>query len=213
MLSKGFYQFNELLFCFDFVYPERRIWSLRWVSRWQTNSFRRRISWLDLMVRMRMTVLTRSRMSVMGFWTNCYRFRICSTFVLCFSQRWSCARSPTTVWISSWERWSGIRRVTRSTSTTCCSEDARSATRTCATGWSYSQVRGQHADDTRSCLRFSGVLMFLKALLLSSGNDTKIMRNGGKTRFKRTRIDILMNYMVYSVSLRVQFSDIWSTQL
>lgn len=48
--------------------------------------------------------------------------------------------------------------------------------------------------------RFTGVLMFLKALLLFSGNDTKIMRNGGKTRFKRTRIDILMNYMVYSVS-------------
>lgn len=33
----------------------------------------------------------------------------------------------------------------------------------------------------------------------SLGNDTKIMRNGGKTRFKRTRIDKLMNYMVYTV--------------
>lgn len=32
------------------------------------------------------------------------------------------------------------------------------------------------------------------------GADTKIMRNGGKTRFKRTKIDELMNYMVYTVS-------------
>uniref|UniRef100_A0A8C2G715 ATPase phospholipid transporting 8B1 n=1 Tax=Cyprinus carpio TaxID=7962 RepID=A0A8C2G715_CYPCA len=36
-------------------------------------------------------------------------------------------------------------------------------------------------------------------LVIFAGNDTKIMRNGGKTRFKRTRIDILMNYMVYTV--------------
>ncbi|KTG39273.1 hypothetical protein cypCar_00035306 [Cyprinus carpio] len=35
-------------------------------------------------------------------------------------------------------------------------------------------------------------------LVIFAGNDTKIMRNGGKTRFKRTRIDILMNYMVYT---------------
>lgn len=28
------------------------------------------------------------------------------------------------------------------------------------------------------------------------------MRNGGKTRFKRTKIDELMNYTVYMVSLR-----------
>lgn len=27
------------------------------------------------------------------------------------------------------------------------------------------------------------------------------MRNGGKTRFKRTKIDELMNYMVYTVSV------------
>lgn len=33
----------------------------------------------------------------------------------------------------------------------------------------------------------------------SVGADTKIMRNGGKTRFKRTKIDYLMNYMVYTV--------------
>lgn len=31
------------------------------------------------------------------------------------------------------------------------------------------------------------------------GSDTKIMKNSGKTRFKRTKIDYLMNYMVYTV--------------
>lgn len=40
----------------------------------------------------------------------------------------------------------------------------------------------------------------ISALPLSAGADTKIMRNGGKTRFKRTKIDYLMNYMVYTVS-------------
>jgi len=46
------------------------------------------------------------------------------------------------------------------------------------------------------------VFVFVKAAVMfpSSGNDTKIMRNGGKTRFKRTLIDKLMNYMVYTVS-------------
>lgn len=33
------------------------------------------------------------------------------------------------------------------------------------------------------------------------GADTKIMKNSGKTRFKRTKIDELMNYMVYTVRL------------
>lgn len=33
------------------------------------------------------------------------------------------------------------------------------------------------------------------------GADTKIMRNGGKARFKRTKIDELMNYMVYTVGV------------
>ncbi|XP_016306765.1 phospholipid-transporting ATPase IC-like [Sinocyclocheilus anshuiensis] len=36
-------------------------------------------------------------------------------------------------------------------------------------------------------------------LVIFAGNDTKIMRNGGKTRFKRTLIDKLMNYMVYTI--------------
>ncbi|XP_041915439.1 phospholipid-transporting ATPase IC [Alosa sapidissima] len=37
------------------------------------------------------------------------------------------------------------------------------------------------------------------ALVIYAGFDTKIMRNGGKTRFKRTKIDQLMNYMVYTI--------------
>ncbi|CAG5867107.1 unnamed protein product [Menidia menidia] len=36
-------------------------------------------------------------------------------------------------------------------------------------------------------------------LVIYAGADTKIMRNGGKTRFKRTKIDELMNYMVYTI--------------
>ncbi|XP_018604035.2 phospholipid-transporting ATPase IC isoform X1 [Scleropages formosus] len=39
----------------------------------------------------------------------------------------------------------------------------------------------------------------LHGLVIFAGADTKIMRNGGKTRFKRTKIDELMNYMVYSI--------------
>uniref|UniRef100_A0A8D3CXQ7 Phospholipid-transporting ATPase n=1 Tax=Scophthalmus maximus TaxID=52904 RepID=A0A8D3CXQ7_SCOMX len=40
-------------------------------------------------------------------------------------------------------------------------------------------------------------------LVIFAGADTKIMRNGGKTRFKRTKIDELMNYMVYTVILNM----------
>lgn len=36
-------------------------------------------------------------------------------------------------------------------------------------------------------------------LIIFAGADTKIMKNGGKTRFKRTNIDELMNYMVYTI--------------
>ncbi|TSK72148.1 Phospholipid-transporting ATPase IC [Bagarius yarrelli] len=38
-----------------------------------------------------------------------------------------------------------------------------------------------------------------RGLVIFAGADTKIMRNGGKTRFKRTKIDYLMNYMVYTI--------------
>ncbi|XP_076020079.1 phospholipid-transporting ATPase IC [Genypterus blacodes] len=50
-------------------------------------------------------------------------------------------------------------------------------------------LRGCKIRNTDHC---HGVVIF-------AGADTKIMRNGGKTRFKRTRIDELMNYMVYTI--------------
>lgn len=40
---------------------------------------------------------------------------------------------------------------------------------------------------------------YCQGLVIFAGADTKIMRNGGKTRFKRTKIDELMNYMVYTI--------------
>uniref|UniRef100_H0XF37 Phospholipid-transporting ATPase n=1 Tax=Otolemur garnettii TaxID=30611 RepID=H0XF37_OTOGA len=36
-------------------------------------------------------------------------------------------------------------------------------------------------------------------VVIFAGADTKIMKNSGKTRFKRTKIDYLMNYMVYTI--------------
>ncbi|XP_032149470.1 phospholipid-transporting ATPase IC [Sapajus apella] len=40
---------------------------------------------------------------------------------------------------------------------------------------------------------------FCHGLVVFAGADTKIMKNSGKTRFKRTKIDYLMNYMVYTI--------------
>ncbi|NXU65609.1 AT8B1 ATPase, partial [Horornis vulcanius] len=40
---------------------------------------------------------------------------------------------------------------------------------------------------------------FCHGMVLFAGADTKIMKNSGKTRFKRTKIDSLMNYMVYTI--------------
>ncbi|XP_078009369.1 phospholipid-transporting ATPase IC isoform X2 [Phascolarctos cinereus] len=40
---------------------------------------------------------------------------------------------------------------------------------------------------------------FCHGLVIFAGADTKIMKNSGKTRFKRTKIDDLMNYMVYTI--------------
>ncbi|KAM8828124.1 phospholipid-transporting ATPase IC isoform 2-T2 [Spinachia spinachia] len=50
-------------------------------------------------------------------------------------------------------------------------------------------LRGCTIRNTEAC---HGVVIF-------AGADSKIMRNGGKTRFKRTKIDELMNYMVYTI--------------
>ncbi|NWS06057.1 AT8B1 ATPase, partial [Motacilla alba] len=40
---------------------------------------------------------------------------------------------------------------------------------------------------------------FCPGMVIFAGADTKIMKNSGKTRFKRTKIDSLMNYMVYTI--------------
>ncbi|OXB60756.1 hypothetical protein ASZ78_016807 [Callipepla squamata] len=40
---------------------------------------------------------------------------------------------------------------------------------------------------------------FCHGVVIFAGPDTKIMRNSGKTKFKRTKIDSLMNYMVYTI--------------
>ncbi|XP_006019155.1 phospholipid-transporting ATPase IC isoform X2 [Alligator sinensis] len=50
-------------------------------------------------------------------------------------------------------------------------------------------LRGCKIRNTDYC---HGVVVF-------AGADTKIMKNSGKTRFKRTKIDSLMNYMVYTI--------------
>ncbi|XP_019387290.1 PREDICTED: phospholipid-transporting ATPase IC [Crocodylus porosus] len=40
---------------------------------------------------------------------------------------------------------------------------------------------------------------YCHGVVIFAGADTKIMKNSGKTRFKRTKIDSLMNYMVYTI--------------
>ncbi|XP_039400743.1 phospholipid-transporting ATPase IC isoform X1 [Mauremys reevesii] len=40
---------------------------------------------------------------------------------------------------------------------------------------------------------------FCHGVVIFAGGDTKIMKNSGKTKFKRTKIDSLMNYMVYTI--------------
>ncbi|XP_037364368.1 phospholipid-transporting ATPase IC [Talpa occidentalis] len=40
---------------------------------------------------------------------------------------------------------------------------------------------------------------FCHGLVIFAGADTKIMKNSGKTKFKRTKIDYLMNYVVYTI--------------
>uniref|UniRef100_A0A8B9THN3 Phospholipid-transporting ATPase n=1 Tax=Anas platyrhynchos TaxID=8839 RepID=A0A8B9THN3_ANAPL len=42
---------------------------------------------------------------------------------------------------------------------------------------------------------------FCHGVVVFAGADTKIMKNSGKTKFKRTKIDSLMNYMVYTIFL------------
>lgn len=44
-------------------------------------------------------------------------------------------------------------------------------------------------------------------VVLFAGKDTKLMQNSGKTKFKRTKIDKLLNHVILGVSLRVQTSS------
>jgi magnesium-transporting ATPase (P-type) len=38
-------------------------------------------------------------------------------------------------------------------------------------------------------------------LVVFAGSDTKLMKNGGKTKFKQTHIDKLLNYLIVGVSI------------
>jgi magnesium-transporting ATPase (P-type) len=40
-------------------------------------------------------------------------------------------------------------------------------------------------------------------LVVFAGCDTKLMKNGGKTKFKQTHIDKLLNYLIFGVSFAV----------
>ena len=51
-------------------------------------------------------------------------------------------------------------------------------------------LRGCRLRNTRWCY---GLVVF-------AGADTKLMRNGGKTKFKQTHIDKLLNYLIIGVS-------------
>ncbi len=43
-------------------------------------------------------------------------------------------------------------------------------------------------------------------LVVFAGSDTKLMKNGGKTKFKQTHIDKLLNYLIVGVSGHFSFS-------
>uniref|UniRef100_A0A8C9EX01 P-type phospholipid transporter n=1 Tax=Pavo cristatus TaxID=9049 RepID=A0A8C9EX01_PAVCR len=45
---------------------------------------------------------------------------------------------------------------------------------------------------------------FCHGVVIFAGADTEIMKNSGKTKFKRTKIDSLMNYMVYTCPCNAQ---------
>ena len=50
-------------------------------------------------------------------------------------------------------------------------------------------LRGCRLRDTKWCY---GLVVF-------AGSDTKLMKNGGKTKFKQTHIDKLLNYLIVGV--------------
>ena len=54
-------------------------------------------------------------------------------------------------------------------------------------------LRGCRLRNTRWCY---GLVVF-------AGSDTKLMKNGGKTKFKQTHIDKLLNYLIIGVSILI----------
>ena len=56
-------------------------------------------------------------------------------------------------------------------------------------------LRGCRLRNTRWCY----------GLVIFAGSDTKLMRNGGKTKFKQTHIDKLLNYLIIGVRRFIQF--------
>jgi phospholipid-translocating ATPase len=57
-------------------------------------------------------------------------------------------------------------------------------------------LRGCRLRNTRWCY---GLVVF-------AGSDTKLMKNGGKTKFKQTHIDKLLNYLIIGVSTLIKRS-------
>lgn len=55
-------------------------------------------------------------------------------------------------------------------------------------------LRGCRLRNTRWCY---GLVVF-------AGSDTKLMKNGGKTKFKQTHIDKLLNYLIIGVSTLIK---------
>ncbi|XP_029435473.1 phospholipid-transporting ATPase IC [Rhinatrema bivittatum] len=68
-------------------------------------------------------------------------------------------------------------------------------------GTMFWRSRGHPLDADKILLRGCKIRNtdYCHGLVIFAGADTKIMRNSGKTRLKRTKIDYLMNYMVYTI--------------
>lgn len=112
---------------------------------------------------------------------------------LCVQVRW-CVSPPTTSWTVSAGLCTGKIKNTPWPTRTCCYEDVSFATLRPATAWSSSQVCAQ----VYLCGKVCNVVCVTGLIfpVLISGPDTKLMQNSGRTKFKRTSIDRLMNTLV-----------------
>lgn len=133
---------------------------------------------------------------------------------LCVKARW-CASRPTTSWTDSAGLCTGETRNTPWPTRTCCCEAASSATRRPATAWLFLQVCVcvcmhvcfKTRESEKSHVTFN-------ASAAPPGPDTKLMQNSGRTKFKRTSIDRLMNTLVLWVGhlKLLTFSHYFGTQ-